>query len=284
MLAKKPEDRFQTGNDLIAALGGAVSDPSLTASSIAMLTSPGLMAPTERLPTPKPWSADRWRMLSRPRQAAYSLVGIAVFASALSVGLKFANVGQASGATPDSANGVALAGGSEKPVALPGATVTKMTPADSAALAPKAKVPSTRAQFILDYNKNPGNCPLMPDTLLSTKPISYELLVDSIPNRQWSDKMAVGYDVCGLGRQTPFNVAFNLSKKANRIGRGGKDLRVPPEAQLARTPRQRMRAVFDMEKEGMQPGDYRLEVILSGVRGKPPLTVTREFRILEKPL
>src|SRR3954463_14199659 len=53
MLAKKPEDRFQTGNDLIAALGGAVSDPSLTAGSIAMLTSPGLMAPTERMPTPK---------------------------------------------------------------------------------------------------------------------------------------------------------------------------------------------------------------------------------------
>src|SRR3954468_6443947 len=53
MLAKKPEDRFQTGNDLIAALGGAVSDPSLTAASISMLTSPGLMAPTEVMPTPK---------------------------------------------------------------------------------------------------------------------------------------------------------------------------------------------------------------------------------------
>jgi serine/threonine protein kinase len=284
MLAKKPEDRFQTGNDLIAALGGAVSDPSLTAASISMLTSPGLMAPTERLPTPKPWSVDRWRMLSRGRQAVYGAMAVVVFASALSLAMKTAGAGEAPGSTPDSANGVTMAGGaSAKPPTVGGATVSKMTAADSAAQAPKPKVPSTRAQFILDYNKNPGNCPQMPDTFPSTKPIAYELLVDSIPTRQWSEKMAVGYDVCGL-RGTAFNVAFNLSKKANRIGRGGKDLRVPPEAQVARTPRQRMRAVFDMEKEGMQPGDYRLEVILSGVRGRQPITVTREFKILDKPL
>src|SRR3954462_10125688 len=73
MLAKKPEDRFQTGNDLIAALGGQVSDPSLTASS-TMLNTPGLMAPTERIPTPMPWSPSRWRMLSRTHQVIYSLV------------------------------------------------------------------------------------------------------------------------------------------------------------------------------------------------------------------
>ena len=37
-----------------------------------------------------------------------------------------------------------------------------------------------------------------------------------------------------------------------------------------------------MKKEGMPPGDYKFEVTLSAVKGKPPITQTREFKILER--
>src|SRR4051812_42155589 len=87
MLAKKPEDRFQTGNDLVAALGGQVSDPSLNASS-TMLTTPGLMAPTERMLTPMPWSLSRWRMLSRTQQLVVSAAAVVIIATALGIALK----------------------------------------------------------------------------------------------------------------------------------------------------------------------------------------------------
>src|SRR3954469_2370405 len=87
MLAKKPDDRFQTGNDLVAALGGQVSDPSLTSSS-TLLTTPGLMAPTERIPTPMPWSPSRWKMLSRTRQAVYGIAAVAVLTATLGMTMK----------------------------------------------------------------------------------------------------------------------------------------------------------------------------------------------------
>src|SRR3954463_15755623 len=72
MLAKKPEDRFQTGNDLVAALGGQVSDPSLSASS-TMLTTPGLMAPTERIPTPRSGAHRQLNFLPPRRHAVYGI-------------------------------------------------------------------------------------------------------------------------------------------------------------------------------------------------------------------
>ena len=80
MLAKNPDDRFQTGNELIAALGGTTSDPSLVGS---FTTSPSLMAATEVMPTPRPWSLSRWRMLSRTRQLVWSGVAVASIATAL---------------------------------------------------------------------------------------------------------------------------------------------------------------------------------------------------------
>src|SRR4051812_24379876 len=80
MLAKRPDDRYQTGNELVSALGGQASDPSLVSQ---MIISPGMMAPTERMPTPKPWSLSRWRMLSRTRQLVWSGVVVLVVATTL---------------------------------------------------------------------------------------------------------------------------------------------------------------------------------------------------------
>ena len=279
MLAKKPEDRFQTGNDLIAALGGAVSDPSLTASSIAMLTSPGLMAPTERLPTPKPWSVDHWNMLSRTRQAVYGIAAVAVLAVALGSAMNL-GADQASGTPADSANGVVMAGASSpKPPTLPPLTVSRMTAADSAAaaLAAKPKVPQ-RVVNILNWNKLPGRCPQL-DTAAKAPLIAYALLVDTMTDRPHADRMIVNYDVCGLREGAPFTAAFRLFKKPGRLGRGDKELKDGPIPEVARSPRQRMR--FVIPTKDMPPGDYKLDVTLQG-KGKAPLVVTQEFKVTEK--
>jgi serine/threonine protein kinase len=278
MLAKKPEDRFQTGNDLIAALGGAVSDPSLTASSIAMLTSPGLMAPTERLPTPKPWSVDRWRMLSRPRQAVYSLVGVAVFASALGLTMKFSNVGQASGATPDS-TGVTIAGTS-KPPTHDGVTVSKRTPADSlaAALAAKPK-PSARAALIIAANKAISRCPKYADTMATTPPIAFALLLDSLRDRPRSDQLPVVYDICGLKPGTAYTAVLTLSKKEGMVRKSWKSVATATLPDNANSYRQSMRT--PLPTPNVSPGDYLLDITLTA-RGKQPIAVTREFKIVDK--
>jgi hypothetical protein len=278
MLAKKPDDRFQTGNDLIAALGGQISDPSLTA---ATLMSPGLMAPTEVMPTPKPWSLERWHMLSRTRQMVLGLAAVAVFTTVLGFTLKTGRFGR-NDSTATSNGNVFLPGASKEPPKVPGVTVNKMSAADSAKLlAPKPK-PSARAQAILDYNKFASKCPTI-DTMQTTKPIAYALLVDTIPDRVWADNLFIGYDICGLPRQTPYIVSYTLSKKGGFAGRGAKEVRAQPVAENAGSPRHRLRAKFDMKKEGMPPGDYKFELTLSAVKGKPPITVVREFKILPKP-
>jgi serine/threonine protein kinase len=277
MLAKKPDDRFQTGNDLIAALGGQISDPSLTAST---MLSPGLMAPTEVMPTPKPWSRERWQMLSRTRQVVVGLAATTVFAVVLGFTINKGPFGRIDSMA--AANGATFPiGKSATPPELKGATVTKMSAEDSAKLAPKPKLPSAKAQAILDANKVASKCPVI-DTMPGTKPIAYALLVDSVPDRVWDDHLYIGYDICGLARQTPYSIAFTLSKKGGMLGRGAKEVRQLPVADIARATRHRLRAAFDMKKEGMPPGDYKFEVTLSAVKGKPPITQTREFKILER--
>ena len=279
MLAKKPEDRFQTGNDLIAALGGQVSDPSLTASS-TLLTTPGLMAPTERMPTPMPWSVTRWKMLSRTRQLVYSALGITVFATALGMTMKAGMAG-----SRDSATGSVIAAGSandsKNPPAVNGAVVSLPRPGDSTALVIKPKKPSDRAAFILAYSKYASSCPQI-DTMPKTPPISYAVLVDSIGSRPRADQIVVNYDVCGLARtgvSAPFTAAFTLTRRGGFAGRGGKELKVPPVPEVARSPRQRVRQVLDTKD--WPAGDYRLEMTVV-TKGKEPVTLIREFKVTDK--
>lgn len=283
MLAKKQEDRFQTGNDLIAALGGAVSDPSLTAASISMLTSPGLMAPTERLPTPKPWSMDRWRMLSRTRQAV--LVGAAFVAiAALGMALKPSPNGTSKG------DSTTLSGGSVVPVAnaaaakppvVSGAMVTKLNTADSAKFSLASKPQSSpRALAIIAANKAISKCPKFADTLATTAPIAFALLVDSIPDRVRADNIPVKYDVCGLKPTQAYTVVATLSRKEGTIRKNWKVYTTRTYPENATSARQSMRAI--VPTPAAPSGDYRLEVALTA-KGKEPVSVIREFKVTDKP-
>jgi serine/threonine protein kinase len=261
MLAKKQEDRYQTGNDLIAALGGQVSDPSLAA---AMTTSPGLMAPTERMPTPKPWSLSRWRMLSRTRKLVWSGVSVVVVATALGFALDL----------PASKSPAAAA---ETP-ALSGAVVTTPRPGDSTALPPAPK-PSARAAAIIAANKIRSSCPKLPDTLATTRPLAFAVLLDSIPDRPRADVMAVPYHVCGLQPGSPFIARFTLTKlnQKNPFGRQAPiEATAPETAAGIRSPER-----YSLGVSKASAGSYRLDVVIAD-KDKRELTASREFRILEK--
>src|SRR5206468_9224826 len=84
MLAKKPDDRFQTGNELIEALGGHVSNPTLVP---AVRTSIGILAPTEVIPTPQPWYTPWWRTRSQAEQRLWIAAGAVAMIAMVGVGV-----------------------------------------------------------------------------------------------------------------------------------------------------------------------------------------------------
>src|SRR3954466_3907134 len=84
MLSKKPDDRFQTGNELIEALGGQISNPTLVP---AVRTSIGFLAPTEMIPTPQPWYTPWWRKRSPTEQRVLLGFSAAAVIAIVAVGI-----------------------------------------------------------------------------------------------------------------------------------------------------------------------------------------------------
>ena len=261
MLEKKPSDRFQTGNELIAALGGQTSDPSLIAAS---LTTPGLMAPTERMPTPKPWSISRWRMLSRTRQIVYSGLGVAVAATAFVVMM--------AQPTPEAkANGNATSKQPMQQVKLEGVTVSAVPPA------PKH---SPRVLAILAWNKLRSDCPQLDTAAKAPAPL-YSTIVSPIRDTQRQDRLDVTYDVCGLNRSAPFKSTFTLTKLNQRsvFGVGKQQPHVETVEDTAASPRDRNR--FSLYIREMSAGDYKLDIVVVDRKAREARTVW-EFKITEK--
>ena len=270
MLAKKPDDRFQTGNELIAALGGATTDPSLVGT---FSTNPTLLAATEVMPTPKPWSLSRWRMMSRTRQLVWSGVAVATIATVLGLVWKLpgsATAGETGAAPPT--------GTATTP---PGASGPSSTPAGGqpvvAAVDTTPKGPSKRAMEILRYNRYQSSCPTR-DTLPGTKAIAYDVMVDSMADRPRAPKMNVVYNVCGLGPQSPYSVQFLLTKLNQRGFRQQPRLEA---STVASTNGPRSRKTYELKTEEMSAGSYRIDVIVTDSRQRVD-TASREFKITDK--
>lgn len=266
MLAKRPEDRYQTGNELIAALGGHISDPSLAA---AIVTSGGLLAPTEVIPTPKAWTRQRWMMFTRTeKRLTVLLAGV----SAIAIGSFMYD--------PQGAGDTAALG----PLTATGAGAPKGTKPDSLggpggiAATPVPTGPSPRALAIIAYNKTKSNCPKMRDTLATTKPIEYAVLLDTIPDRKAAESMNFTYDVCGLAEGSVFSARFTLNKLNQRLRKQKPlDITVPGTAD---SPRSRERVTLKTGE--MSSGSYRLDVIVTDSRSRQRTAVSHEFRINDK--
>ena len=274
MLAKKPDDRFQTGSELIAALGGEVSGPTLVP---AVRTSIGLIAPTEKIPTPTPWYNAKWTTLSQTGKRVWMGIGPAVAVIGLMINLSRGGLGKPAGST-------ALNSPSAQPAPARSATapVESNRRPDSAkiALASKTPVkpgPSEHAAAIIAYDKVKSSCPKR-DTLANSKAIDYAVLVDTIRDRNLSNKMAIGYDVCGLASNSPFTALFTLTKLRQR-GFGQQPPRSETEVGAATSPRSHQKGSLDTHE--MSVGDYRLDVLVKDAK-KRQVSTSREFKFVGK--
>jgi len=274
MLAKKPDDRFQTGSELIAALGGEVSGPTLVP---AVRTSIGLIAPTERIPTPAPWYNAKWTTLSSTGKRVWMGVGPAVAIIGLMINLSRGGVGK-----PVASVVANTAPAQAVPASPAPATSNAATASSSAAIALASKAPlkpaiSERAAAIIAYDKLKSSCPKR-DTLLTSKAIDYAVLVDTIRDRKLSNKMAIGYDVCGLTSSSPFTALFTLTKLRQR-GFGQQPPHSDTEVGAAASPRSHQKGTLDTRD--MSVGDYRLDVRVTDAK-KRQVSTSREFKFSGK--
>jgi tRNA A-37 threonylcarbamoyl transferase component Bud32 len=283
MLEKNPNDRFQSANELIAALGGEVSAPTLVAAS---RTSVGMMAPTERIPTPLPWySPVLTRVAQTDRRlwiAAGGLAAVMVIALLLRAGSKPRAADQiaSSTASRDAAPPAQAKQVPPSPVALDSGKPRDTAAVEQAAKTPPKPTMSDRAAAILAYNKLRSACPKLKDTLSTTKPLEYAVRVDSMRDRVVSDKMDVIYDVCGLSKGSPFTTDLTLIKlNQGGIPRFRQKDHAEQQIETAGSPRSRQRATLDSHE--MSAGDYELKVVVTDSK-KRLVTTSRFFKIADK--
>jgi serine/threonine protein kinase len=281
MLAKKPDDRFQTGNELVEALGGQVSNPTLVP---AVRTSVGLMAPTEMIPTPQPWYTPWWNKRSRVEQRV--VLGV-IIAATLVLTVVATNlvrgIGAKSAIVPNTASAQhsAVPSAGAQPITPQAAPLDSIRNADSAkalaAKTPSKSASSKRVATILAYNKLKSSCPKL-DTATTAKPIEYAVRLDSIRDRVLSDNMSVSYDVCGLPSGSPFTTQFTLTK-LNQHGFRQQPPHNEAAPGLAETPRFHQR--WKLELKGLSSGDYQLDAVVIDGK-KRQASASRKFKLSDK--
>lgn len=308
MLAKQPEDRFQTADELIEALGGTphTSGPTLmsTGGTLALHTLQTTQvgfAPTEIIVTPT--FGTRMKQLSNDRRvwkgaaavAVLSLVVIAVRPNASprnipapivagsttgarpAPGMPGATIGLPAGATTGDTSRVASAG------ATTGATTgaATRTGGTTGAMVPPALRTAERLTKIAPTATALRNAarPLRSKCPASSRPdTAFTVLVDSVANQQRNTKLTVNYDVCRLPQGAPFSSRFTLRKLDQGPFRR-QDPRSVDDVETAVGARSRHRFVFDLT--GLSTGKYALDVIVKNASGRD-VGVTKEFRILDK--
>jgi len=282
MLSKKAEDRFQSADDMIVALGGHVSAPTLVSQSLPSLVVAA--QPTEIILTPtfgtkmkRFWTQD-WRSWA----GAASVVTTAALVFAIT---------KTSGGTPeisaqppvrpaavlsDSARGASTAarggttsalaadsvpGAASKVAAAPGRTTQSSTKAT-----PPATKTSTPARPAA--NALPSKCPQRPD--------GFDVLLDPVPEQRQGSDLPILFDVCGLAPGTRFSaqIKFRTIKRFNNSTPIA--LTYPDEANSTR---ERRRRIIDLEV--LSPGRYYLDVIVTNDRGRN-VGKTVEFRVVER--
>jgi serine/threonine protein kinase len=298
MLAKRPEDRFQSAMDVIISLGGQVL--SHAPVSVAAITAPVFtICPTAPEPVvlklrPDPPPADAVATLTlppfptpkfaRPRRlwlAALGVAGVVIAAAAFALTRDDSPVP----ATVESSRQSPVAEArrdtsAPKVVSAKAERASEIRPAvvNTPPPAPPAKPkPSARAAAILAYNKLKSNCAKR-DTMPDAAPIEYAVLLEPLSDRPRADQMSVTYDVCGLPAGTSFTANFTLTKLRQRGFRQQKP-HVETALEKAGSPRSRESRRLDTRE--MSAGPYRLDIVVTDANQKA-VTVTREFTITDK--
>jgi serine/threonine protein kinase len=310
MLAKDPEDRYQSADALITALGGTPATTTTTLITSRPHRISGL-APTELIFTPtlrsrlRDWSRDRrvWA------GAGIAAVGLAAFAlvprfgfspnavpapvvagqstNAAGAATKTANVGAG---VPGAGNAAGLpqlaAGATTGAKALTAGTTTG---ARTTALtgAPTGVRRDTGTATTKGMTKIGSSTPLAARTSARDRQskcpgvlpegVPFVVLMDSIANKKENTKLIVNYDVCGLTPGAPVSTNFRLQKlnQRNPLARQGD--RVVPYLEVLSGERSRRR--YELDLAGLSRGDYRLSINVTDARARVR-GATREFRIV----
>jgi hypothetical protein len=285
MLAKKPEDRYQTADEMIDALGGRTPQTTLVGS----MGSADFTSPTEIMTTGP--LARLLGKLPRGRRLWIDLAGLAAiavlgyFAVARGMG---SSTGEAAATRqittpPRAANAANAAPGSQgAPVPPAGTPDTSARLASGSIVGPPAPLVAEKPKPKPPPEK-PSNCPRL-SAAKATGANAYKLLVDSVrAPLKVGASIRVGYDVCGLPAGSPYTADITVRRTSRgRLGGilGGK---VEPKTEKfvenAAGPRSKTFKVIDIG--AMPAGSYWLDVAIMDSK-KRPLTMRREFQIVEK--
>jgi predicted Ser/Thr protein kinase len=285
MLAKKPDERFQSASDLIAALGGQGTSTTLVSGVVTSLDS--LVAPTQIMPT---GPLVRLRRHLRKRRVVWgaaaggvALLGmIAIFARPTARPRADSSAARPPAPTVTPTGTQPLAGGgpssttSVNPVAAGATTGTKTPALSSASTAATLRPVQARPTVIGDPR---STCPRQASALKTPS-----LRVDSVRSQTQGTKLTVVYHVCGLAEGTPFMT--EMSVKRTRQPRlsgvfGGRvnPVTLPTFPDAASSLRMRRNNILDIS--ALPPGPYTLDVSITP-RNKPAMVKSRQFEIREK--
>jgi len=263
MLAKKPEDRFQTSEGLIQALGGEVHTVTLVHGRHSLQQQ--AFGPTEIIPTPLPW---RQRKLAGIPQVAWAgVLGVFLVGT-----LGYFALGPSEPAAADS---VASVGATTKAAAVgtstqAGTLAAGGTTSVRAGSTTGAKVPATDAKVAATTaTKAPvreafSRCP-RPGTRAARELGVPGLMVDSVKPFTQGKDLRVFYDVCGLSAGSPFTVTVRVQRQD--VGWRGTKFDVAfPYADVAESARQRRNKTIAMATA--PAGRYRLDVSVVDSKGQ----------------
>jgi serine/threonine protein kinase len=284
MLSKKAEDRFQSADDLIVALGGHVSEPTLVSKSLpSMLVA---AQPTEIIPTPtfglkmkRFWTQD-WRSWAGASAIAMGAMLILMITSMRGDSVPpvdsaaardtkaAAPVIGASTGTSTAAQRAADSAAATKSVASnttprPAARQTGTTTTKTAAATPATTNPTPPARRAL-----PSKC--------AARPGEFHVLLDQVADQRPGRRLPVSFDVCGLTSGTRFSADVRFRKRG-RFGGGSQFSRAFPDE--ASSTRERRIHLIDLSP--LSAGDYYLDVIVTDQRGTQQ-GKTIQFKLLNR--
>ena len=309
MLAKKPDQRFQTTDELLVALGAEVSLPTLTAAVPQRISA---MVKTEVITNTLPtrWYEQYMRHPIYQRADAYSSkygvkawqAGAAVL-GVFFIGTMMMALGGPTEPVADSARvtqlndttGVVIPSAQREGSALAGTPAVAsavvapvLTAADSARIRDSvAKVAAARAaaarrEEVRRVNAITSSCPRVTAATLAGEGAP-SVIVDSIGTKKPTDTLRVAYSVCGVKQGTAFSASVTIRRiRQNRFSRalGGSQAPVtqtyPDVSQAVR-----QRRVKLITLAGFSGGTYEADVIVKDASGRQ-MQMKREFQLQDR--
>jgi serine/threonine protein kinase len=310
MLAKNPEERFQTPDELLQALGVETTRPTFMAAAATRISA---MMKTEKITStqPTPWyqqlrqrveqhdlykRADSFgsRYGVKAWQMGAAVLGV-FFIGTLTLALGGptdpsavtplnASVGATTAVIPSAPReGSALASAQRD------GSAPLLTAADSARLRDSlarvaaAKAAAAKAAEVRRVNAIRSNCPRVGTAAMTQMESVPVLLVDSIGPMRQGDTLRVAYDVCGVKQGTAFTASITIRKIRQSgikraIGRAQQPV-TSTYPDVSQAVRQRRRKAIPLA--GFSGGTYEADVIVQDATGRR-MQMKREFQLQDR--